>query len=66
MSTILRAAYRIVGRMHADCPVDGQCMYTYQDKDNKTVTGKCGCFHGTHEDERGLFVRCDHPLNCAG
>lgn len=59
----LRKAMRIVGRLTTDCPMGGQCQYTYNDK-GKTVTGSCRCFAGTHEDERGLFVRCDHPDTC--
>ena len=60
----LRKALLIVGKLTAECPVGGQCKYSFEDKDKKTVTGKCDHFAGTHEDERGLFVRCRNKIDC--
>lgn len=54
---ILRKAMVISGDIATDCPLGGQCKYQFV-ANNIKVAGKCGFFDGTHEDERGLFVRC--------
>ncbi len=53
----LRRAIRRVGSIMAECPHNGVCRYR-QTSRGRIIHRPCPCFGGTHEDKRGLFVRC--------
>ena len=56
----LRKALKRHDDITAECPVEGNCQGV-QITQGKVMSFSCGCYAGTHEDERGLFVRCDYP-----
>ncbi len=56
----LRKAIRRSDEVTADCPVEGDCQGV-QITQGKVLSFSCPYFNGTHENDRGVFVRCDFP-----
>jgi len=57
----LRKAIKRHNGITAECPVDGDCQGT-QITQGKVMTFSCPQYRGTHEDKRGLFVKCNYPV----
>ena len=55
----LRRAIRRKSEVLAECPKDGGVCQWWQHGQQRMVLS-CGFCLGTHEDERGLMVRCKY------
>lgn len=54
----LRRAIKKGHRIEAECPHNGDCRHQQHGKGVQIL--QCGFFKGTHEDHRGLMVRCKY------
>jgi len=60
MSKLRRAVNRDAG-VTAVCPLGGGECLVREDVQGKMRAVPCGFYAGLHEDERGVFARCDCP-----